>query len=133
MQKIKITYHIRIETEGEIEQKEMNLEGYFLSGEQEWMVRYVEEDGSQTNWIFRQDQVTLLRKGEEPYQQTFSLEKSEPFWLHTTAGKMAFETVTQHYHLQVDKSGIEVELQYTLYTANTPLSHYQLTLLGKVC
>lgn len=131
LQKMKIKYKLSTNIEGETEQKEEKIEGFFWGGDEESMIRYVEEDGSQTNWILKQDLAVLLRKGEMPYKQTFSLEKAEGFQLHTTAGKMDLTTVTEQYHLLENKEGIEVELKYTLYTGNLPLAHYHLTLSGK--
>lgn len=126
MEQVTVEYHLLMKLEDGEEEQKNTFEGFWVVGKGEWLLRYLEQDGSQTTWLFQKDRAILTRRGEISYQQIFTPEKQQPFQMQTFAGPMDMRTNTIHYQRSGKDRKKSIILHYQLFTATHLIGEYQL-------
>jgi uncharacterized beta-barrel protein YwiB (DUF1934 family) len=130
---VKIFIESTIEQPGEEKEViEQELDGRFQMKEEEWILRYTENEGKpdevRTSVRSFPEKITIARQGPVSYRQTYAPGKTMESVVHTPAGKTEMEVTTLVY--ERDWSGKEGRIRFTflLHMGSQDLGQYQLSL-----
>lgn len=132
LKEVTVFYRTKATVADDTEETEQSVSGLLWQEDDRWVLRYVEEDGSQTTWVLGKKEAHLIRRGELAYHQTFSLQNPHHFVLKTAVGSITMKTKTKVYRLQMTPNQLHFDLCYSMYDINDRIvGYYEMGVLTK--
>ncbi|SMO68158.1 DUF1934 domain-containing protein [Melghirimyces algeriensis] len=111
---------------------EQQMEGWFQTRENRWILKYTEKPGTEdevkTTVKADQDEVTVIRQGAVSYRQRYCPGKMTSCLIETPGGVAEMDVQTLSYQRERLDEGGQVQFSFRLFMEGEALGRYQLTI-----
>ncbi len=119
-----------VSTINQDEKIEQEIEGQLIERDHEWLLRYVENEGSadeiRTTVKVEEEKATVIRQGAISYRQTYYPGRRTYTQIELPGGRAEMEVHTLEYKCKREKGCGEIQVSFSLDMEGEKLGDYQL-------